>query len=126
MASHARVERVAEMVQQEVSRMLVRGIKDPRIGLVTITGAKMSPDLREAWIYWAVHGDLKERQRTQEGLDAAKGYIRRELGTALSLRVLPHLHFVFDEAIERGDRIEQLIRKVHEDDGHRGGGEGGA
>ncbi len=122
MATHNRLERVAALIQQEISSLLAKGLKDPRIGFVTITGAKVSPDLREAWVYWAVHGDERARQETQQGLDAAKGYIRRALGEAISLRVLPTLHFVFDEAIDRGDRIERLIKEVHDADKHREGG----
>jgi ribosome-binding factor A len=119
-AGSTRLERVAEQIQREVGKMLVRGeIKDPRIGLVTVTGAKVSPDLREAWVYWSVHGDLRRRQETATGLDAARGFIRRGLGKVLRLRATPDVHFVFDEAIERGDRIEQLLKAVHELDRQR-------
>jgi len=119
MASQSRQERVAEAIQHEVGQMLVRGLKDPRIGLVTITGAKVSPDLREAWVYYAVHGDARVRQDTAIGLEAAKGYIRREVGKAVRLRTTPELHFVFDESIDRGERIEQLLKQVHEQDAER-------
>lgn len=122
MATHSRIERVAELIQQEISQLLIRGLKDPRIGLLTITGAKVSPDLREAWIYYAVHGEAKARRDAQAGLEAARGYIRREVGRAVRLRVTPELHFVFDEAIERGDRIDQLLRQVKQQGG--AGGEG--
>lgn len=119
MATQSRQERVAEAIQHEVGQMLIRGLKDPRIGLVTVTGAKVSPDLREAWVYYAVHGDARVRQDTAIGLEAAKGYIRREIGKAVRLRVTPDLHFVFDESIDRGERIEQLIKQVHEQDAER-------
>jgi ribosome-binding factor A len=121
MATHSRGERVAELIQQEISQLLIRGLKDPRIGLLTITGAKVSPDLREAWVYYAVHGEAKERRDAQEGLEAARGFIRREVGRAVRLRLTPELHFVFDEAIERGDRIEQLLRQVKQGGGASGG-----
>ncbi|HCF59537.1 MAG TPA: 30S ribosome-binding factor RbfA [Myxococcales bacterium] len=114
-----RTERVAALIQQEISTMLVRGLKAPRIGFVTITGAKVSPDLREAWVYYAVHGDEKVRADTAKGLDAARGFIRRELGKALKTKVTPELHFVYDEAIEHGDRIERLIKQVHEEEQRR-------
>ena len=123
MATHNRLERVAELIQQEVGSLLTRGLKDPRIGFVTITGAKVSPDLREAWVYYAVHGDERTRQATAQGLEAAKGFIRREVGKAISLRTLPALHFVVDEAIDRGDRIERLIKQVHDEDKQRDGGD---
>jgi ribosome-binding factor A len=114
-----RLERVAALIQQEIGRMLVRGLKDPRIGFVTITGAKVSPDLREAWVYYAVHGDERSRQETAAGLEAASGYLRRELGKGLTMRTTPKLNFVFDEAIERGDRIERLLKDVREQDQRR-------
>jgi ribosome-binding factor A len=120
MASQSRQEKVAEAIQHEVGQMLIRGLKDPRIGaLVTITGAKVSPDLREAWVYYAVHGDARVRQDTAVGLEAAKGFIRREIGKAVRLRNSPELHFVVDESIDRGERIELLLKQVHEQDAER-------
>jgi ribosome-binding factor A len=119
MATFSRKERVAEAIKQEVGRLIVRGLKDPRIGLITITGAKASPDLREAWIYYTVHGGDRVRQDTATGLEAARGFIRREVGRTVRLKSTPHLHFVLDEAIDRGERIEQLLREVHEQDAKR-------
>ena len=119
MATSSRQERVAEAIQHEVGQMLIRGLKDPRIGLVTVTGAKVSPDLREAWVFYAVHGDARVRQDTAVGLDAAKGFIRRELGKAVRLRVTPAPHFVVDESIDRGERIEQLLKQVHDEEEQR-------
>jgi ribosome-binding factor A len=119
MSAHNRPERVGHMVQQLLGELFARGMRDPRIGLVTITGVRMSPDLREARVYWAVHGDPEQRRHTAKGLDKAKGYLRHEIAINLKLRVTPDLHFSYDEAIDRGERIEQLIRQVHEQE--RGG-----
>lgn len=119
MSKPTRVDRVAELVQQEVGRLFARGMKDPRIGLVTITGVKMTPDLREAWVYYSVLGDERVRADTEKGLLAAKGFIKREIASNLRLRVTPELHFVFDESIARGDRIERLLREVRESDQRR-------
>ncbi len=119
MATHSRTERVAALIQQELGRIFARGLKDPRIGFITITGAKVSPDLREAWIYYAVHGGEAERARTAEGLSAARGFLRRELGAHLTLRVTPDLHFVVDKAIDHGARIDALISEVHAADAER-------
>lgn len=118
-----RLERVGELLKQEIGTLFARGMKDPRIGLVTITGVKVSPDLREAWVYYSVLGDEKVRADTAKGIAAAKGFIRREVGHAVTLRVTPDLHFVFDESIERGDRIERLLRDVREQDAMRSMGE---
>lgn len=118
-----RLERVGELLKQEIGTLFARGMKDPRIGLVTITGVRVSPDLREAWVYYSVLGDEQARAETARGIAAARGYIRREVGHNVKLRVTPDLHFVFDESIERGDRIERLLREVREQDEMRSMGE---
>jgi len=114
MSTHNRPERVGQMVQQLLGELFARGMRDPRIGFVTITGVKMSPDLRDARVYYAVHGDAEQRKHTQKGLENARGFLRREIAANLRLRITPELHFSYDEAIDRGERIEQLIRQVHE------------
>ncbi len=116
MSVHNRPERVGHMIQQLLGEIFARGMLDPRIGMVTITGVKMSPDLREARVYWTVHGDAEQRKHTQKGLENARGFLRREIGAELKLRLVPNLHFQYDEAIDRGERIEQLIREVHAGD----------
>ena len=119
MSTHNRPERVGHMVQQLLAELFARGMRDPRLGLVTITGVKMSPDLREARVYWTVHGDAEQRKQTAKGLAKAHGYLRRACAAELKLRVTPDLHFTYDEAIDRGARIEELIRKVHQDEMER-------
>lgn len=119
MSTHKRPERVAQMVQHLLGERFARGMRDPRIGLVTITGVKMSPDLREARVYWTVHGDAEQRRHTARGLENARGFLRHEIGVELRLRVTPDLHFTYDEAIDRGERIEQLIRQVHDEEKER-------
>ena len=116
MSTHSRPERVAQMVQQCLGELFARGLRDPRMGLVTITGAKVSPDLRQARVYWTVHGGAVHQKSTAEGLEAAKGFLRRELGRTLGMRVVPDLAFTYDEAIDRGDRIDQLLREAKASD----------
>jgi ribosome-binding factor A len=123
MTTHSRPARVAEELRHEIGRLLARGLKDPRVtGFVTITGAKMSPDLREATVYVSIHAEPAERERTLEGLRAAAPYLQREAARNLRLRLTPHLRFVYDESVERGDRIERLLRDARARDG--GGGPG--
>ena len=113
MATHNRPARVAEEFRQELSALLMRGLKDPRVtGFITVTGAKMSPDLKEAVAYVSVHADGEERERTMEGLGAAAVYLQREVSRQIGLRYTPHLRFVYDESVERGDRIERLLKEA--------------
>ena len=109
-----RAVRVAQLIQEEIGRLLLRGLKDPRLssGFITITGAKLSPDLKEAVIYYSVFGDEAQRKETGAGLNAAAPHLKRQLSYNLKLRYVPHLRFVFDESIERGDRIEQLLKEA--------------
>lgn len=119
MSTHSRPDRVGHLVQQKLGQLFARGLKDPRVGLVTITGVNMSPDLREARVFWTVHGEPAVRKETARGIQAARGWLRREVGATLGLRVVPDLHFTYDEAIDRGDRIERLLREVREEDARR-------
>ncbi|AKU90021.1 Ribosome-binding factor A [Vulgatibacter incomptus] len=108
---------MAHLIQQELGRLFTKGFKDPRItGFVTITGVKLSPDLKQAVVYYSVLGEPSEPKETAAGLKAAVGYIRREVGQTLSLRYTPEIKFIFDEAIERGDRIERLIKEIKDRD----------
>jgi ribosome-binding factor A len=111
---------VASEFQQELTRLLARGLKDPRVtGFVTVTGAKMSPDLREATVYVSIHAEPAERERTLEGLRSAAGWLQREVARSLRMRHTPHLRFVYDESVERGDRIERLLREAKDKDAGR-------
>lgn len=113
MSTHDRPARVAHEFQRELSAVLARGLKDPRVtGMVTVTGAKMSPDLKEVVAYVSIHGEEKVVTETLAGLRAAATYLQREVGRALKLRYTPHLRFVFDESVARGDRIDRLLREV--------------
>jgi ribosome-binding factor A len=126
MSAPNRPARVASEFQHEISQLIARGLKDPRVtGFVTVTGGKMSPDLKEATVYVSIHGDDAVREKTFEGLQAAAGYLQRETAKRLGLRYTPHLRFVYDESVARGDRIERLLReaKAHDDEAKAQGGE---
>ena len=117
MSTHDRPARVAHEFQRELSSLLARGLKDPRVtGFITVTGAKMSPDLKEVVAYVSIHAEGAERERTLEGLRAAATYLQREVARAIKLRYTPHLRFVFDESVERGDRIDRLLREAKAQD----------
>ena len=97
-----RSEKVADLVQKEVSQMLVRSIKDPRIGFVTITRVSVSDDCRLAKVYFSVVGTVAEKERSMKGLDSAKGYVRRELGRRITLKHIPEILFL-DEPLSALD-----------------------
>jgi ribosome-binding factor A len=107
-----RSEKVADLIQKEISEMLLRTIKDPRIGFVTITRVSVSDDYRSAKVYFSVPGSLEERQRSTEGLNSAKGYVRKELGRRIRLRYTPEVFFKFDPSIEYSIHIEEVFRHL--------------
>lgn len=109
-----RASRVGEQIHKEVSALLVRGLKDPRIGFVTITAVDVTPDLHLARVYFTVMGDEKVRKETEKGLKSSVPFIRRELGRHLRMRYVPDLLFQFDASLEYGNRIETLIQEIHE------------
>jgi ribosome-binding factor A len=115
--THSRPARVAEEFRQELGALIARGLKDPRItGFITLTGAKMAPDLKEITVYLSIHAEEAERERTLEGLRAAATFLQREVARNLKLRWTPHLRFVYDESVARGDRIERLLKEARERD----------
>jgi ribosome-binding factor A len=107
-----RLTRVGETIREELSAMLLRDLKDPRIGFVTITDVVMSPDLRQAKVYFSRIGTEAERDESLQGLRAAAGYMRRELGHRLALKFAPELRFFYDESLETGSRIDRLLREI--------------
>ncbi len=113
-----RAHRVAETIHKEISSLLVRGLKDPRIGFVTINAVDVSPDLRQAKVYYTLIGDQQDRARTQAGLDSCSPYIRQQLGRSLRLRYIPEIHFTYDSSFDYGQHIEQLLRDAKADEGH--------
>lgn len=107
-----RSEKVADLIQKEISEMLVKTIKDPRIGFVTITRVAVSEDYRLAKVYFSVAGTVEERQRSMEGLNSAKGYVRKELGRRIRLRYTPEIIFKFDPSIEYAIHIGEVFRHL--------------
>ena len=104
-----RMRRVNEAVREVVSARLAEGLRDPRIGFVTVTSVDTSPDLRQARVYVSVLGDDEERAATMTGLRSAHGVLQQSVARELRMKHTPTLQFVFDESIERGMRISQLL-----------------
>jgi ribosome-binding factor A len=104
-----RMRRVNEAVREVVSARIAEGLRDPRIGFVTVTAVETSPDLRHARVFVSVLGDDEERAATLAGLESAHGVIQLAVATELRLKRTPSLQFVFDESIDRGMRITELL-----------------
>jgi ribosome-binding factor A len=112
--SYPRSRRVAQQIQRALSELLRREVRDPRLGMVTLTEVRVSNDLSHARVYYSVLG--AEREQAQEVLDAAADLLRGPLGRALRLRHSPELRFVPDELIEGGARMSALIKQAVRDD----------
>ena len=109
---YKRSEKVAEAIHEMVSELLVKGLKDPRIGFVTITGVKVTDDLHLATVYYTVIGSEEERNSTDKGLNSARSYIRKDMGRNLRMRYVPDIIFKYDESVEYGSRIESLLKEI--------------
>jgi ribosome-binding factor A len=107
-----RSDRVGALLQSAIAELLLRDVKDPRIGLVTVTGVELSPDLRHARVFVSVVGDAPTRARALQGLASARPYLQSHAGKRLGLRFTPELRFAIDPTIDRAARIEDLLRQV--------------
>src|SRR5687767_12758808 len=112
MASGTRAGRVADQLRVDISELLAREVHDPGIGFLTITHVKVTPDLQVARVYYTTLGDDKARRETERALGRATPFLRRQIGRRLRLKRVPELEFFFDEAVERGDRIERILQEI--------------
>jgi ribosome-binding factor A len=115
-----RAEKVAEAIHEIISALLIKGVKDPRIGFTTITGVKLSDDLHLATVFFSVVGDETEKKSAEKGLNSAKGYLRKEVGRNLRMRYVPDLIFRYDASLDYGQHIDELLDEIisteHNDD----------
>ena len=107
-----RVEKVQEFIKQEVSKIILTELKDPRIGFVTVTRVEVSGDLRNAKIFISLMGDEEHKAATWQGLNNALGFLRSEVGKRLRLRLVPELSLNIDETLEYSAHIEELLLKI--------------
>lgn len=110
-----RQRQVAELLHEELSVLIQRRARDPRLGFVTVTGVEVSPDLRIAHVYVSVLGSDDDVKQSLQSLRHAAGFFRRELGASLSLRYLPELNFRSDDSLARGLRIDQLLDSLQQE-----------
>lgn len=110
--SSKRSDKVAEAIHELVSGLLIKGVKDPRIGFATITGVKLADDLHLATIYFSVIGDDSDKKSAEQGLNSARGFIRKEMAKSLRMRYVPDIIFRYDESVDYGRRIDTLLDEI--------------
>ena len=122
MAPGRRVERVAALIRRETSELLINGIRDERVhqGMVSITEVEVSGDLQHCKIFVSIYSEEEQRQQVLEGLQAASGYLRGELGRRLQMRRAPEVVFQLDRGIEKGTSVLNLLNRLEDEREERG------
>ncbi len=113
MKQEGRGKRVAEEIRKKIADLLLKGVKDPRIGFVSVMEVRMSPDLRYATVYVSLFGSEKERKSSLIGLQQSSGWIRREIGRTLRLRYIPEIRFEADTTLDTAFRLEEVFKEIH-------------
>ncbi len=116
MARSYRRERLNESIKELLGELILSRVKDPRVGLVTITGVEVTRDLDTAKVFFTVMGGESEREESKQGLESAKNFLRKTIGRELKMRNLPDFRFVYDDSLDRSMRIEDALKQIHEDD----------
>ncbi len=106
---YSRALRIADQIQRELADLIRNELKDPRIGMITLTGVEVSHDYAHAKVFYTTLRSESDNFLTGKGLEHAAGFLRSHLAHRLKLRVVPQLHFIYDESVERGMRLSQLI-----------------
>ena len=107
-----RPERVADTLREEISQIVGYELEDPRLTMVTVTDVRLSPNLRDAKVYITVAGNEAEHLEAMSALRHAAPYVRKQLGLSLNLPRVPEIHFVRDRVEEKGERVDELLRKL--------------
>jgi len=117
---YPRSRRIADQIQRELSEVIRLELKDPRVGMVTLTGVEVTPDNAHAKIYFTMLGEPAQTESCTHALEHAAGYLRSELSHRMRLRTVPQLHFVYDVSVERGVKLSRLIDEAIATDSARG------
>ena len=115
MKSYARSNRVSGHIQKVLTDILHKKVKDPRLESVTITGVKVSSDLRMAQIYFTSSGKSKNIEQISEGFESARGYVKRVLAGQLGLRYMPDIQFIYDKSFDYGTHIDEVLKSIKTD-----------
>ena len=110
-----RMEKVQKLARQVLGES-IQGLKDPRVGFATVTAVRITPDLRHARVFVSVLGSEEEQKATMKGLESAKPFLRSELGRQVRMKYLPELIFEQDRGAEEAQRLETLLRALHEEE----------
>jgi ribosome-binding factor A len=113
MLAGKRSHRVGDQLLREISDLLLRKVKDPRISGVTLTDVRMTKDLRHAYVYYSIFAHEEKKKQAQAGFESAKGFIRKEIGERLHLRYVPDIQFRYDKSLEYGQKMERLLEKIN-------------
>jgi ribosome-binding factor A len=112
----SRTHRVAEQIQRELAELIQLELKDPRVGMITVTGVEVTSDYSHAKVFFSLLGDQERLQQALTGLNSAAGYLRSQVAHRMKLRIMPALHFVHDTSIEEGMRLDKLISEAVAED----------
>ena len=115
MSNQLRIEKLQELIKQEVGKMLLYDIKDPRISFVTVTDVEMTGDLREAKIFVSIMGNEEQIKDTTDGLKSALGFIRREIGKRIRLRFTPEISFAPDKSLDYSEHIQKILLQIEKE-----------
>lgn len=110
-----KAEKIAGILQKEISEIIQFQLKDPKIGFITITDVTVTNDLSIAKVYVSFLGQKAREEAGMKGLNRSKGYIRTELAKRMTMRKVPELHFLIDTSLKRGNRIEKIISEIHKE-----------
>ena len=120
MLAGKRAVRVGDQIQMEISYLLLERVKDPRVRGVTVTGINLSNDLKRARVFFSVIGEQDHIKKAQDGLDSAKGFIKREIGSRMSLRYTPEIIFMYDPSLESGSHMESVFEELKYNESENG------
>lgn len=126
MASKSRADRIGDRIREELAAILIEKVSDPRLVLITITGVEVDRELAFATVYVTAMGDQERSEEVMQGIEAAQGYLRRELAGRIQMRSFPQLRFRWDTSHERGSRIDVLLDQLRSERGEPDGESGDA
>jgi ribosome-binding factor A len=110
--SYKRADRVSDLLKEEISQLLLREVKDPHIGFITITDVEVSKDLHVAKVYYTILGDKKQLSESAQALNRVSRFIKRQLGKRLRMRYIPDIIFRYDYSLEYGDKIDHILSRL--------------